>query len=97
MKIDDQTIEKVAHLARLHLAPEDREGLKRDMNRILEFIDKLNEVDTSHVEPLIYMTPETSVLRDDIVKQEITTAQALQNAPAQDGKYFRVTKVIDKS
>lgn len=97
MKIDDQTIDNVAHLARLHVAAEDREGLKRDMNRILEFMDKLNEVDTEQVEPLIYMTTETSLLRDDTVKQEITTAQALQNAPAQDGKYFRVAKVIDKS
>jgi aspartyl-tRNA(Asn)/glutamyl-tRNA(Gln) amidotransferase subunit C len=60
-------------------------------------MDKLNEVETQHVEPLIYMTPETSVLREDVLKQEITTAQALQNAPAQDGKYFRVLKVIDKS
>jgi aspartyl-tRNA(Asn)/glutamyl-tRNA(Gln) amidotransferase subunit C len=66
MKIEDETIDKIAHLARLEVRPDEREGLKKDMNRILEFMDKLNEVDTSQVEPLIYMTTETCILRADI-------------------------------
>lgn len=97
MKIDDHTIDKIAKLARLQIHPVERDGLRKDMNRILEFMDKLNEVDTDNVEPLIYMTDETNITRADIISKEITREQALQNAPKQDGKYFRVAKVIGKS
>ena len=67
-----------------------------DMNRMLDFVNKLNELDTSNVEPLIYMTEETNVLRDDVVKQEITQKEALKNAPKHDSFYFRVPKVVEK-
>lgn len=97
MKINDQIIDKIAHLARLQINSNEREGLKKDMNRILEFMDKLNEVDTKNVKPFIHLTGEKNVSRPDTVKQEVSTDQALQNAPKQDGKYFRVAKVIDKS
>lgn len=97
MKITDETVRKIAHLARLEVGPEELEGVKADMNRILDFMDKLAEIDTSGVEPLIYMTDETTVLRPDNAGTEIPPAEALRNAPDQDGKYFRVAKVIDKS
>lgn len=97
MKITNETVLKIAHLARLELAPGELEGVKADMNRILDFMDKLNEIDTSEVAPLIYMSDEAHVLRPDTVSPEISTADALKNAPDQDGKYFRVAKVIDKS
>lgn len=96
MKIDLQTIEKVAHLARLEIKEDDKNGLMCDMNNILDFMDKLNEVDTEGVEPLVYMTEEVNVLREDEVKQVISRTVALQNAPQQDGKFFRVAKVIIK-
>lgn len=96
MKINLETIDKIAHLARLEVKEEDKQGLLDDMNNILTFMDKLNEVDTSWVEPLVYMTDEVNVLREDEVKQEISRAEALQNAPKQDGKFFRVAKVINK-
>ncbi len=96
MKINLETIDKIAHLARLEVKEEDKQGLLDDMNNILTFMDKLNEVDTSGVEPLVYMTDEVNVLREDEVKQEISRAEALQNAPKQDGKFFRVAKVINK-
>ena len=96
MKIDLETIDKIAHLARLEVKEEDKQGLLNDMNNILTFMDKLNEVDTEGVEPLVYMTDEVNVLREDIVKQEINNAETLQNAPKQDGKFFRVAKVINK-
>ena len=96
MKIDLETIDKIAHLARLEVKEEDKQGLLNDMNNILTFMDKLNEVDTVGVEPLVYMTDEVNVLREDMVKQEINNAEALQNAPKQDGKFFRVAKVINK-
>jgi aspartyl-tRNA(Asn)/glutamyl-tRNA(Gln) amidotransferase subunit C len=96
MNIDKDTVEKVAHLARLELNPEETETMINDMNRILGFMDKLNEVDTTGIAPLIYMTNEVNVFREDVVKQEITHEEALLNAPKHDGKYFLVSKVIDK-
>ncbi len=96
MKIDLDTIEKVAHLARLEVKDEDKQGLLDDMNNILTFMDKLNEVNTDNVEPLVYMNDEVNVLREDEVKHTISRTDALQNAPEQDGKYFHVAKVINK-
>lgn len=89
-------IDKVAHLARLEVQEEGKQGLLDDMNKILTFMDKLNEIDTSGVAPLIYMSDEVNVLREDVVKFEIGRAEALMNAPKQDGKFFRVAKVINK-
>ncbi len=94
MNIDKETVEKVAHLARLELSDDEKTVLIGDMNKILGFMDKLNEVDTTGVEPLIYMTNEVNVLREDVVKQEITHEEALLNAPKHDDKYFLVAKVI---
>ena len=96
MKIDLETIDKIAHLARLDVKEEDKQGLIDDMNNILTFMDKLNEVDTTGVEPLVYMTDEVNATREDVVKQVISREEALQNAPKQDGKFFRVAKVINK-
>jgi aspartyl-tRNA(Asn)/glutamyl-tRNA(Gln) amidotransferase subunit C len=94
MIIDKNTVEKVAHLARLELLEEEKDAMIDDLNKILGFMDKLNEVDTSGVEPLVYMTNEINVLREDTVKQEITREEALLNAPKHDDKYFLVPKVI---
>jgi aspartyl-tRNA(Asn)/glutamyl-tRNA(Gln) amidotransferase subunit C len=94
MTIDEQTVDKIAHLARLELAPDEKAEMIADMNKILGFMDKLNEVDTTGVEPLVYMTDEPNVLREDVVKQVITTEEALKNAPDHDGSHFLVAKVI---
>jgi aspartyl-tRNA(Asn)/glutamyl-tRNA(Gln) amidotransferase subunit C len=94
MNIDEETVNKIAHLARLELSAEEKAETIKDMNRILGFMDKLNEVDTSAVEPLIYMSAEINVLRDDVVKQEITHEEALLNAPEKDQDFFHVAKVI---
>jgi aspartyl-tRNA(Asn)/glutamyl-tRNA(Gln) amidotransferase subunit C len=96
MNIDNETIAKMAHLARLDVNENEQESLLKDMNNILHFMEKLNELDTSEVEPLIYLTDEENVFREDIVHREITPAEALKNAPMQDGTYFQVAKVIDK-
>ncbi len=96
MKVDPETIDKIAHLARLEIREEDKQGLLEDMNKILNFMDKLNEVDTEGVAPLVYMTDEVNVLREDKVEGLISREEALQNAPSQDGKFFRVAKVINK-
>lgn len=97
MKIDKETIDKIAHLARLEFDEEASNQMVKDMNNMLAFIDKLNELDTTHVAPLIYMSDEVNVLREDEIKQEITQQEALKNAPQKDSDYFRVPKVIGKA
>jgi len=94
MTIDEQTVDKIAHLARLQLAAEEKQELIKDMNKILGFMDKLNEVDTTGVEPLVYMTGEQNTLRSDEVKQTITREEALLNGPLHDDEHFLVAKVI---
>jgi len=96
MIIDKETVEKVANLARLELAEDEKELMIADMNKILGFMDKLNEMDTKGVEPLIYMTDEINGVREDVIKQEITTAEALKNAPKHTDNYILVAKVIEK-
>lgn len=96
MTIDNQTIDKIAHLARLEVTDAERETLLKDMNNILSFMEKLNELDTTGVDPLIYLSDEVNVYREDVVKQEVSVDQALANSPQHDGKYFKVAKVIEK-
>ncbi|QQL48358.1 Asp-tRNA(Asn)/Glu-tRNA(Gln) amidotransferase subunit GatC [Mucilaginibacter ginkgonis] len=96
MKVTEETVDKIAHLARLEVSAEEKQDLMNDMSRILSFMDKLNEVDTSAVEPLVYMTEGGNVFREDVLKQEITHQEALQNAPQKDGTYFMVPKVLVK-
>jgi aspartyl-tRNA(Asn)/glutamyl-tRNA(Gln) amidotransferase subunit C len=96
MTIDKETVDKIAHLARLELSAGETDEMIKDMSKILDFMAKLNEIDTSGVEPLVYMTDEVNVLREDIVKQQITHQEALLNAPKHDDDYFLVAKVIEK-
>jgi aspartyl-tRNA(Asn)/glutamyl-tRNA(Gln) amidotransferase subunit C len=96
MKIDSTTVDKIAHLARLEFATEAKEEMIHDMNNMLGFIDKLNELNTDNVAPLVYMSDEVNVLREDDVIHPITQQEALKNAPQHDSDYFKVPKVIEK-
>lgn len=96
MKIDKELVDRIAHLARLEFQDEQKLKIEDDLNKILSFMESLNEVDTTNVEPLIYMTEEKNVFRHDEVKQEISHEDALKNAPKKDSDYFRVPKVIDQ-
>lgn len=96
MQVDDKLIEKLAHLSRLEFENESKEEIKKDLTRILSFIEKLNELNTDNIEPLVYMTDEVNVLREDEVKQTITQEEALKNAPKRDSDYFRVPRVVEK-
>lgn len=96
MKIDNQEVDRIAGLAKLQFEGEEKEAIKADMNRILTFIEKLSELDTDNVEPLLYMTEEVNHLREDDVTQEITQEEALKNAPSKDSDYFKVPKVLSK-
>ncbi|MBE7178314.1 MAG: Asp-tRNA(Asn)/Glu-tRNA(Gln) amidotransferase subunit GatC [Mucilaginibacter polytrichastri] len=97
MQLDDKMIDKIAQLARLDIDPNEREALLADMNRILGFVEKLQEVDTEGVEPLIYMNDDANVSRPDEVKDQLTAAQALANGPKHNENYFEVPKVIRKN
>ncbi len=97
MKIDKSTVVKIAELSRLELDEHAAEEMVVDLNRMLGFVEKLQEVNTDGVEPLIFMTDETNVYRADIVKDEVSQKDALSNAPKKDMYYFRVPKVIGNS
>ena len=95
MIIDDKTVRDIAQLARLELTNDEQVQIKEDMNSVLDWMQKLNELDTSNVKPLIHMSYETNVLRQDEEKEGLEHDRALINAPKKDSNYFRVPKVID--
>lgn len=96
MTIDEKTVKEVAHLARLEFENEGLQKMITDLNQVVGFVNKLNELNTDGVEPLIYMNDDVNVLREDVVKQELTQKDALKNAPKKDSDYFKAPKVIDK-
>ena len=96
-KIDIKTVDEIAHLARLEFNIDAKAEILNDMNRMLSFIDKLSELDTTNVEPLIYMTNEKTILREDEPEITLTQKEALKNAPKKDSDYFKAPKVIDQS
>ena len=94
MKIDINTVDKIASLAKLEFNGAEKEAIAADMTKMLDFVDKLQEVDTEGVKPLIHITDEINVLRADTAKIEITQKEALKNAPKKDSTYFKIPKVI---
>jgi aspartyl-tRNA(Asn)/glutamyl-tRNA(Gln) amidotransferase subunit C len=96
MEVNDALIDNLSNLARLEFSAQEKEGIKKDLRRMIEFVEKLGELDTTGVEPLLHMSPSINVLREDIPQGSVTREQALSNAPATDGTYFKVPKVIRK-
>jgi aspartyl-tRNA(Asn)/glutamyl-tRNA(Gln) amidotransferase subunit C len=94
MSIDNNTVDKIAELAKLEFDASAKEEIKSDLNKMLAFLDKLSELDTENVAPLIYMLEEEQELRDDEVKGHVTQQEALKNAPEKDSDYIKVPKVI---
>lgn len=94
MKLDEKTVDKIASLAKLEFNGVEKEAILQDMNKMLDFVGKLEEVNTEGIEPLIHMTSETNVLREDIAHTDITQKEALKNAPKKDSTYFKIPKVI---
>ena len=94
MEVNDELIENLAELACLEFSPGEKEEIKKDLERMIAFIDKLNELDTAGVEPQLHMSDEIDVLREDIAQGSISRELALSNAPLTDGSYFKVPKVI---
>lgn len=93
-KINEQLIDQLAHLSRLEFSTEEKQKILNDLNRILDYIDQLNELNTDNVEPLIYLAPNQNILRDDVVNETLKKEDALANAPKKDSDYFRVPKII---
>lgn len=112
MKVSDKDVAYVANLANLDLSPKERTSMVRDLNSILEYIDKLNQLDTSDVEPVAQVSDRYGInhakhsgdrfsyaTRDDIVeglRKSLSQDAALENAPDTDGTFFRVPKVIER-
>lgn len=95
MKIDKETLQKIAHLSRLELDENNTEKMLADMNGILAFVEKLNEVNTDGVEPLTTMSLEVNALREDEQVNHLPHDQALASAPQKDKDYFHVPKVME--
>ena len=104
MKVTEKDVLYVAELANLELTSEERPRMVRDLNSILEYMDKLNELDTSAVEPMaevetIAKADASYAAREDVVeslRRSLPHEEALQNAPDTDGTFFRVPKVIER-
>jgi aspartyl-tRNA(Asn)/glutamyl-tRNA(Gln) amidotransferase subunit C len=94
MPVTKKDVEKIADLAQLKFSEQELESFTPQMNEILAYMDKLNELDTENVEPLSHPVEQTNVFREDELKPSITTEDALKNAPAKDEHYFKVPKVI---
>ncbi len=95
MNADKETLRNIAHLARLDFAEKDEQQMLDSLNKILTWVEKLNEIDTSQVEPLTHMSDEVNVLREDKVLPPLPRERGLANAPEKDADYFRVPKVLD--
>jgi aspartyl-tRNA(Asn)/glutamyl-tRNA(Gln) amidotransferase subunit C len=96
MEINIDIINKLSDLAKLNFSENEKVNLEKDMNQIISFFEKMNEVNTDNIEPLIFMTDEINILRSDEPKRVITHHEALLNAPAKDSDYFKVPKFLDK-
>ena len=95
VKIDDEMIDYVGILAKLSLSPEEKEEAKTDMGRMLDYIDKLNELDTQGVEPMSHVFPVNNVFREDVVTGVDQRDRILSNAPRQKDGAFKVPKTVE--
>jgi aspartyl-tRNA(Asn)/glutamyl-tRNA(Gln) amidotransferase subunit C len=96
MQVDDALIEKLSRLAMLQFDEAEKEEIKTDLEKMIGFVDKLRELDTTGVEPLLHMAGEVNVLRDDVPGDMLTQEEAVQNAPLHNSRFFLVPKVIKK-
>ena len=95
MKIDINSLKKIAHLARLEFDEKSAKKMTADMTQILNWVEKLNEIDTDSIDPLITMSSEENIMRDDKVGAHLDHEKGLKNAPQRDSDYFRVPKVME--
>ena len=96
MELKRETIEKLAELSKLEFSGQELDSIQKDLQQMIGFIEKLKEVDTSDVEPLTHIGSEGNLLREDEVKGSVDNKTAIKNAPAAEGNFFTVPKVIKK-
>jgi aspartyl-tRNA(Asn)/glutamyl-tRNA(Gln) amidotransferase subunit C len=96
MEVNDAMVDKLANLSRLRFDASEKEAIKNDLQKMIQFVEKLNELDTTGVEPLLHMSGNVNVLRTDEVKGSITREGGLINAAVHDEFFFKVPKVIKK-
>lgn len=96
MEITEELINHIAYLSRLSFHGVEKVNIKKDMENMISFMGQLAEIDTEGLEPLVFMTNESNVLREDIPASTITHDEALLNAPKKDTDYFRIPKVLSK-
>lgn len=96
MRVDDALIDKLSRLAMLDFDDQEKAEIKADLEKMIGFIDKLSELDTAGVEPLLHMAGEVNVLRNDVPGGMLLQEEALQNAALHNGQAFLVPKVIKK-
>ena len=95
MAVSKEDVEYVAKLARIELSEEEKDTLTSQLSSILDHIQKLNELDTEGVEPTFHVLDVTNVFREDVVRPSLPTEEVLKNAPARDGDFFKVPKIIE--
>lgn len=95
MKITKETIEHVANLARLNLTDEEKSTLVSDMEQIISYVDKLNELDTSNVKPTDHVIPISNVFREDKAEPSFPREKILANAPSSEDGCFKVPKIVE--
>jgi len=96
-KIEKTQVRKVAKLSRLELTEAEVEEFTGQLSAILDYVEKMNELDTTDVEPLAHCLPISNVFRQDIAKESLGTEKALANAPQRDEEFFKVPKILDDS
>ena len=97
MKVTNELIDQLAHLARLEFSSIEKEELKADLERMISFVEKLNEVDTEGVEPLLHMSDEINVLREDAINGSVSSEEALKNAQNTYNGFFVVPYVFEEA
>ena len=95
MKVDKETLKKIAHLSRLELDEKKEKEMLESLSEILTWVEKLNEMDTDEIDPLTNMSMEVNALREDIIGAHIDREKGLLNAPSRDASFFKVPKVKD--
>lgn len=96
MEVTESLVAKLALLSRLQFSADEQVEIRSDLRKMIDFVEKLNELDINGVAPLLHLSEETNVLREDELRGSVSVADSLKNAPAQDGQFFNVPKVIQK-
>lgn len=96
MKVDHKLIDKLAELSQLEFDDASKNEMIKDLDKMLDFVNKLDELDTKNIKPLIYINDEVNSLREDEVGQHLNKNTALKNAPEKNSDYFKVPKVLNK-